>query len=233
MYFNKSSEDFATFQVFLKNNPLTTFSLHDSNKVNHASVLLLWLSKPPNRVKNFIEIGCGSGFVSFGLAKYYDLHGTGIDIQSGLKESFEKGAQLNKVANQVEFIGLDIIEARQRFKPEMYDMCVFNPPHYISGRGETARDKIRQLSRASGETLFEQYSDSVSFLLKTKGLFSCVIAPNNMEEWMQAFIQHRLFVKSITPVYSNPNIDARLLLVRGIKNSKSSFVKIKPAVFLM
>jgi tRNA1(Val) A37 N6-methylase TrmN6 len=39
-------------------------------------------------------------------------------------------------------------------------------------------------------------------------------------------------VKEMIPVYGNPQNDAQLLLIRGIKNSKSSFVKFKPAVFL-
>ncbi len=179
-----------------------------------------------------MEIGCGSGFVSFGLSKLHKLEGTSIDIQNELKVLFEEGAALNQVAEHLEFIGADVAKARQCFEPESYDMCIFNPPHYISGRGEKVKDKVRELSRTSDESLFEQYSDSISFLLKTKGLFSCVIAPNNFEEWMMAFIKHQLYVKSVIPVYGNPDNDAQLLLIRGIKNSKSSFVNFKPAVFL-
>jgi len=232
MIHNAISKDFEAFQNFLKNNPIKTCSPHESNRVNHASVLLLWNSHPPKRVKKFMEIGCGSGFVSFGLAKIFHLQGTGIDIQGELKKSFDEGASLNKVNDKVAFIGSDVGETRQLFEPESYDMCVFNPPHYISGRGERVNDKIRERSRTTGDVVFEQYSDSVSYLLKTKGIFSCVIAPNNMEEWMRAFIHHRLFVKSVIPVYGNPDNDAQLLLLKGIKNSKSSFVKFKPAVFL-
>jgi len=232
MYCNRNTSDFSAFQDYLKKNPIKTVSFHESNRVNHASVLLLWNSKPPKRVNRFMEIGCGSGFVSFGLSKLYDLKGTCIDIQDELKKPFEDGAALNQVADHLEFFGTDVVKTRRRFKPESYDMCVFNPPHYISGRGEKVQDKIRELSRTSDKSLFENYADAVSFLLKTKGLFSCVIAPNNMEEWVMAFIKSRLYIKSVTPVYGNPNNDAQLLLLRGIKNSKSSFVKFKPAVFL-
>jgi tRNA1(Val) A37 N6-methylase TrmN6 len=232
MYVNENSEDFATFQDFLKKHSIKRCSPHESNRVNHASVLLLWNSKPPKRVKQFVEIGCGSGFVSFGLAKLYNLKGLGIDIQSDLKKSFEKGACLNGVEDQLDFLGMDISETRQRFKPESYDMCVFNPPHYISGRGERVRDKLRELSRTADVSLFERYSNSISYLLKTRGLFSCVIAPNNLEEWMLSFMHNQLYVKEMIPVYGNPQNDAQLLLIRGIKNSKSSFVKFKPAVFL-
>jgi tRNA1(Val) A37 N6-methylase TrmN6 len=59
-----------------------------------------------------------------------------------------------------------------------------------------------------------------------------VIAPNNLEEWMLSFMHNQLYVKEMIPVYGNPQNDAQLLLIRGIKNSKSSFVKFKPAVFL-
>lgn len=232
MHCNENTSDFSSFQDFLRKNPIKTISLHESNRVNHASVLLLWNSKPPKRVKRFMEIGCGSGFVSFGLSKLHKLEGTSIDIQNELKVLFEEGAALNQVAEHLEFIGADVAKARQCFEPESYDMCIFNPPHYISGRGEKVKDKVRELSRTSDESLFEQYSDSISFLLKTKGLFSCVIAPNNFEEWMMAFIKHQLYVKSVIPVYGNPDNDAQLLLIRGIKNSKSSFVNFKPAVFL-
>ncbi len=232
MFSNGISEDFASFQTFLKNNPILTLSPHESNRVNHASVILLWNSKPPNRAEKFIELGCGSGFVSFGMAKFFGLSGIGVDIQQELKDSFEKGALLNQVEDKLKFIPLNINNIRETMKPESYDMCVFNPPHYIYGRGEKVLDEVRELSRTSDSNMFEIFSTSIAYLLKTKGIFSCVLAPHNLEEWMQSFDAHRLFVKSITPVYGNPESDARLVLIRGIKNSKSSFVKIRPAVFL-
>lgn len=232
MYVNENSEDFAAFQDFLKKLSIEICSPHESNRVNHASVLLLWNSEPPKRVKRFVEIGCGSGFVSFGLAKLYNLKGIGVDIQSELKKNFEEGACLNGVENQLGFLGMDISDTRQQFEPESYDMCVFNPPHYITGRGERVRDKLRGLSRTADDSLFECYSNSISYLLKTRGMFSCVIAPNNLEEWMLSFLRHQLYVKEMIPIYGNPQNDAQLLLIRGIKNSKSSFVKFKPAVFL-
>jgi len=226
------SEDFAAFQTFLKDNPIMTLPPHESNRVNHASVLLLWNTQPPGRVKKFVELGCGSGFISFGLAKLFSLTGTGIDIQQNLQTGFEEGARANAVADKVQFLLMDIADTRAHLQPEMCDLCVFNPPHYIVGRGEKVLDETRELSRTSEVDLFEDYADAVSYLLKTKGIFSCVLAPNNLEEWMQTFSRHKLFVKSILPVYGNPESDARLILIRGIKNSKSSFVKFRPAVFL-
>ncbi len=232
MSFNRMSEAFVAFQACLKDYPIKTVSPHESNRVNHASVLLLWNSQPPNRVKRFMEIGCGSGFVSFGLAKLYGLKGTGMDIQSQLQQAFEQGAKINEVSEKVEFLNLDTAQIRNVLSPEGYDLCAFNPPHYISGRGERVYDQIRELSRTANEKIYEQFADGVSYLLKTKGIFSCVLSPHNLEDWMQAFEHHNLFVKTLTPVYGNPDNDAQLVLIRGIKNSKSSFVKLTPAVFL-
>ncbi|HPF17624.1 MAG TPA: methyltransferase [Thermotogota bacterium] len=232
MSFNQISKEFVFFQNFLKNHPIKIISPHESNRVNHASVLLLWNSQPVSRVKRFVEMGCGSGFVSFGMAKFYGLEGTGIDIQSGLRQAFEEGAKINEVSEKVKFMNLDTAQIRSVLSPERYDLCLFNPPHYISGRGEKSCDQIRELSRTGGNQMYEQFSDGVSFLLKTKGIFSCVLSPHNLEEWMQVFERYKLFVKTITPVYGNPDNDAQLILIRGIKNSKSSFVKLTPAVFL-
>src|SRR6056297_516021 len=166
MLFNSISEDFAAFQTFLKDNPITTFSPHESNRVNHASVLLLWNSQPPRRAKSFIELGCGSGFVSFGLAGFFSLNGMGIDIQRNLQMAFEEGARENKVAHKLQFIPMDISETRHLLQPECCDLCAFNPPHYITGRGEKVLDEIREMSRTSEVCLFEQYADAVSYLLK-------------------------------------------------------------------
>jgi len=232
MFVNSISEQFYNFQIFLKENPIITFSPHESNKVNHASVLLLFNSKPVSRTKKFVELGCGSGFCCFGLAREYSIAGIGLDIQADLQEPFIKGAKANGLEELLAFKRIDIANIREFMEPEQIDMCIFNPPHYIHGKGESVKDPVRGISRTADESVYKSFCACVSYLLKTKGVFSCVISPNNLEEWMQAFAEKKLSVKSIVPVYGNRENDAQLMLIRGIKNSKSGFVKLRPAVFL-
>jgi tRNA1(Val) A37 N6-methylase TrmN6 len=139
-----------------------------------------------------VELGCGSGFVSFGLSKFYNLPGMGIDVQEELKPLFYGGVAENDIKVKLDFESFDLLNIREHLKPESTALCVFNPPHYIDGRGEKNKDDVRGLTRAAGEEICDIFSMAASYLLKTKGYFSCVITPQNFENWQNAFRKNKL-----------------------------------------
>jgi tRNA1(Val) A37 N6-methylase TrmN6 len=180
-----------------------------------------------------VELGCGTGFVSMGLAKLFKLSGMGIDIQSDLELYFKKGIEENGIKTDLSFQSFDIDGIKQNLKPETGDLCVFNPPHYIKGRGEGTDNTIRSLTRSADEEVCDTFSKAAAYLLKTKGYFSCVITPQNFENWLLSFKRFNLSVKTITPVYGKRGRDARLLLIKGLKNGGNGFLKFKQPILLV
>jgi tRNA1(Val) A37 N6-methylase TrmN6 len=186
-----------------------------------------------SRTTNFVELGCGTGFVSFGISKFYNLPGMSIDVQKELTPLFYRGVTENDIKVKLDFESFDLIDIREHLKPESTDLCVFNPPHYIDGRGEKNKDDVRGLTRAAGEEICDVFCEAASYLLKTKGYVSCVITPQNFENWQNSFRKNNLNIKSIIPIYGKKGRNARLLLIRGLKNGGEGFLKFKPPVFLV
>ncbi|HOO32421.1 MAG TPA: hypothetical protein PLO84_04650 [Thermotogota bacterium] len=185
-----------------------------------------------NRTNSFVELGCGTGFISFGLSKFFCIPGKGIDIQDSLEPFFYRGKAENDIQTELLFKSFDICHIRDHLAPESTELCVFNPPHYIEGRGKETTDAIRGLTRASREDVCEIYSEAAAYILKTRGYFSCVITPQNFENWVIAFRKNNLSMKSIIPVYGKRDSHARLLLIKGLKNGGTGFLEVASPVFL-
>ena len=93
------------------------------NKIDTGSINLInTYLKNKSPIKNFLDVGCGYGFISIILAKVLNISGVGIDINKrALKLAFEN-AKLNKV--NVSFKESNIYENIT----EKYDLIITNPP---------------------------------------------------------------------------------------------------------
>ncbi len=229
-----TDQPFKSFRAFQKHikNRIRVFSDHPSNRVTHASVLLLWHSRPPRRVEHFMELGCGTGFVSFGLSKLFDLNGIGIDNQTEVEEHFNKGIVENGLSGKLTFLPADLREIQKTCNPGITGLVVFNPPYYLEGRGRRSTDETRDRTRAASRDTFLSFFQAAQYLLKNRGYFSTVIDPQLLPETIRILEENHLILKELRPVYGNPERDARLVLLKGIKNARPGFMTFHSPVFL-
>lgn len=92
-------------------------------KIDFGSRLLIetYLKNKPN-ITNFLDVGCGYGFISVVLSKELNIPGTGIDINKRALKLAVENNKLNKT--KVEFIESDIYEK----VTDTYDLIITNPP---------------------------------------------------------------------------------------------------------
>jgi len=203
----------------------------DSSRVNHATVLLLWYARPSKKIRHFVELGCATGYITFGISKFYSISGTGVDIKQVMEAPFAEGACINGVEEYVNFVNCDISELEKHFEHAKEDMVVFNPPHYEQDRGRKYGQDSRKTARAGGSDIYEKYAAAVNYLLKNRGQFYFVISAHNLTEWTNAFETKRLIIKRLKPVYGKSD-NAQLVLIYGVKNANRGFLKLEKPVFL-
>lgn len=93
------------------------------SKIDYGSRLLVeTFLKNKKEINNFLDVGCGYGFISIILSKVLKIYGTGIDINKRALKLGIENAKLNKV--NVEFIESNCYENINN----KYDLIISNPP---------------------------------------------------------------------------------------------------------
>ncbi|MDK2885990.1 MAG: tRNA1Val (adenine37-N6)-methyltransferase [Thermosipho sp. (in: thermotogales)] len=183
----------------------------EGHKPTHASVLLLWYSLPTSDIKSACELGSGTGFVSFGLAKLYGLKVVGIEKEKSFYENAVKSKELNESLD-VEFLNMDVENVRENLAPESFDMVVFNPPYHFYS---DSTNHFRKISRKGSHFLLEKFIKAAFFLLKNRGTFVCVISPYILPSFMTLLTENKLMPQQMCVAYGKK---AELVLIRGKKN---------------
>jgi len=93
------------------------------DKIDYGSRLLIdTYLKNKKDINNFLDVGCGYGFISIILAKSLCINGVGIDINRRALKLALENAKLNKVS--VSFKESNIYENVE----ETFDLIITNPP---------------------------------------------------------------------------------------------------------
>ena len=83
--------------------------IFSKNKIDYGSkVLVDNYLKYRNNINNFLDVGCGYGFISIILSKTLNISGIGIDVNKRALKLANENAKLNKV--NVNFIESNIYE---------------------------------------------------------------------------------------------------------------------------
>lgn len=93
------------------------------DKIDYGSRLLVdTYLKNRKSTNNFLDVGCGYGFISILLAKVLGINGVGVDVNRRALKLAEENAKLNKVS--VEFKESNCYENIDG----RYDLIITNPP---------------------------------------------------------------------------------------------------------
>jgi 16S rRNA (guanine1207-N2)-methyltransferase len=94
------------------------------DKIDYGSYTLLdtYIKNNKEKISNFLDVGCGYGFISIVLSKIYNISGLGIDINKRALKLAQENAKTNNVS--VSFLESNIYEKVEG----KYDLIITNPP---------------------------------------------------------------------------------------------------------
>ncbi len=204
--------------------------LPENARTTHATQLLAWYVKPSRGIKSVLEVGAGSGYISIYLGKkFQSLNIKGLEINKECINIFNKGIKMNNLPN-VSIINNNLFDEDFLKAEKEYDMIVSNPPHYIEP-GIWSNSDTRITERSFTTNQFEKFVYSMSKLLKNKGTFYIILNTRDSIYWFSELLKNNMGIHRMRFVHGKPGKQARLILIKGIKNSRSNVV-VEPTIYL-
>lgn len=196
------------------------------------SVLLANFARINRSTKSVLDLGTGNGAISMMLSCRTNAKIYGIEIQEISADLARRNIELNRLTNNIEIINDDMNNYIKYFKDQSQDLIVCNPPFFKLDGNEDQINNLDQLSLARHELSInlDQIIFIASKLLKNNASFSLVHRSSRLSEILETMKKYSIEPKRIQFCHSKMNKPSKIILIEGIKNSKSN-LEIMPPLF--
>lgn len=201
----------------------------DFFKLGQDSTLLSSFAKP-RRFANVLDLGCGVGTLAL-LCWRDDLKITGLELQEGAIEIFNKSIEHNNLQN-VKAIQGDLKYIRNYFSHGSMDYVICNPPYFKSGSGRVKALDAHALARMDGEATIEDVSVATSYVLKSGGKCAMVFRPERLITLITALERVRLTPKRLRFVHQTSEKAPSAVLIECRKGGSSDGLVVEPPLIV-
>ena len=187
----------------------------------HASSDAVWLAAAIKKVKKgdkILDVGAGTGAISLCLAERFadkNILIKGIEIQEELANAATESAKDNGF-DFVEFFRQNIFDTT--FENCSFDHVITNPPYALDDMASP------NVSKATAHNFqFEDLGKWIDFCIKKikpQGMFYIINRAEAMEDII-AKIHGKLGNIEVFPIYSKKGQDAKRVIIRAKKDSKT------------
>lgn len=201
----------------------------DFFKLGQDSTLLSSFAKP-RRFANLLDLGCGVGTLAL-LCWRDDLKITGLELQEGAIEIFNKSIEHNNLQN-VKAIQGDLKYIRNYFSHGSMDYVICNPPYFKSGSGRVKALDAHALARMDGEATIEDVAVATSYVLKSGGKCAMVFRPERLITLITALERVRLTPKRLRFVHQTSEKAPSAVLIECRKGGSSDGLVVEPPLIV-
>ncbi len=210
-------------------NGLDLIQNDDFFKLGQDSTLLSSFAKP-RKFANVLDLGAGVGTLSL-LCWRADLKITGLELQQGAVDIFNKSIEHNKLENVTAVQG-DLKCIRNYFSHGSMDYVVCNPPYFKSGSGKVKALDAHALARMDGEATIEDIAVAISYVLKSGGKCAIVFRPERFITLITALERVRLTPKRLRFVHQTTEKAPSAVLIECRKGGSSDGLVVEPPLII-
>lgn len=198
------------------------------------AVLLAHFAQIPNQPKSkIVDLCSGNGAVTMLVADQTQAPVTGIEIQADLVDMANRSACMNDLDQQIVFLNLDIKDFEQAIRPGSVDVITCNPPYFQSAEHKQNRNQAYALARHEITLDLHSLLDTISKMLKQKGVAYLVYSTERFIELMDACLDYHLIPKHLQIVYPKPNRPSKFFLIKLIKAGSKAGFRIGEPLYIM
>ena len=196
------------------------------------SVLLSDFAKNMKNNSTVLDLGTGTGIIPILLCGKTNLKKVvGIEIQKDVANMAKRSSQLNNLQDRFEVVNTNIIDLKNIYEKQSFDVIVTNPPYKKENTGITNENEAKLISRHEITANLEDFISISKDLLKDKGEFYMVHRPERLVDILSLMRKYKIEPKILKFVSPNKNKEPNLILVKGIKNA-NSFLKVEKKLYV-
>ena len=196
------------------------------------SVLLPNFVTLRKNVKNIIDLGTGNAPIPLILTTRTDAKITAVEIQKDVYELAKKTVELNKLDDRIELLNMDILDLKNIYESDSFDVVVSNPPYFKLNESSNVNDDIHKIIARHEKCLnLEQLVYMAKYLLKNNGVFAMVHRTDRLIEIINVLSKNNLQVKKIRFIYPKENTESNMVLVEATKNGNVG-LKLLPPLYV-
>jgi len=196
------------------------------------SVLLSDFAKNIKKNSLVLDLGTGTGIIPILLCGKTELKKIiGVEIQKEVSDMAKRSSKLNNLEDRFQVLNEDILNLNKIYGNQTFDAIVTNPPYKKKDTGIINEDERKIISRHEITAKLEDFIKVSKDLLKDKGEFYMVHRPERLVDIFSLLRKYKIEPKELRFVYSNINKPPKLVLIKGIKNSKS-FLKVDKNLYI-
>ena len=197
------------------------------------SVLLSEFSKDIKKGSKVIDLGTGTGIISFLLIAKTELKNVvGIEVQEEVAEMASRSIKLNNLENKFKIINCDIKDINLQVEKNTFDVVVTNPPYKKMNTGGKNENSKKLISRHEFLADIFDFISAAKNVLKDRGTLYMVHRPERLTDIIYGLRQNKLEPKKIRFVYSKENSkEAKLVLIKAVKNG-GDFLQIDKPLYI-
>ena len=189
------------------------------------SVFLAHFPHLANKAK-VLELGCGTGAISFYLAARGAAEVTGLDVNPRMVELFNRSAEANGIVSLIRALEWDIKEIKNFCPTETFDLVVANPPYRNSGRERSIGTSACHEKTA----VLEDFFAAAAYALHSRGRFALVQLPERFMESVELAIKYNLQPKKLQWVHASADKPAWIFLLEMVKNGSYGLEVLPPLI---
>jgi tRNA1Val (adenine37-N6)-methyltransferase len=191
-------------------------------------LLARFLAAPHGR---FLDIGCGTGALSFTLlADDPAASGVGVELQPRLAHLAGLGRERNGVVQRYQIIEGDIRTLAVALAATPFDLVATNPPFRVTGRGVTSPDGERARANHEVTLTLAEWLDCAARLLRPGGRLAVIYAADRLPELLAGMVERDLAPARLRAVHPLVDRPAVRVLVEAHRQSRRALVVEPPLV---
>ena len=196
------------------------------------SVLLSDFAKNIKNNSSVLDLGTGTGIIPILLCGKTNLKKVvGIEIQQDVANMAKRSSQLNNLQDRFEVVNTNIIDLKNIYEKQSFDVIVTNPPYKKENTGITNENEAKLISRHEITANLEDFISISKDLLKDKGEFYMVHRPERLVDILSLMRKYKIEPKILKFVSPNKNKEPNLILIKGIKNA-NGFLRVEKNLYV-